>query len=907
MTIYFNTEWDRAPWSDQSAALGVIQAGPQRLLTILETRCGTSGIRQSGSARVAGMMSVLTEILADTPSETQDSPYEWFRSSFESDPWAVAAELLSFRDELLTARVAAGHSEPSDPAEPTDQSAQPLQRRRLQALTVLMDHPEVPGGGFPDRIMDVLGELRSPDFVRLGLLSDYRIVVEEPEPFLPPMWRTVFDAISAAGGVVEYRADSGASPNVPASSPVLTVVNATDQWQAAEHIAAFLSQLEGSGPTTAGQVALVVSGDASALDSTLQRWSLPVTGRNDESASRWGLQILPAFLSTLWRPADPRAIASFLSLATGLVPRVVSRQIIRAVSEHPGTGGEKWTEALEAIGTALDAKFADFYNSIFAAELFDPHDGVPAGVLDERLRWLTRGLASGVDQRDTLSVALGHVAELREAIQRLNGSETYRVSRALLERIVDTVVRPISAGVGEQAALWSVHNSLATVPTLVDTVVIWNGASSESAVAQRFTDAERESLIEAGYLLESPDAVRSRQEWNRSRALSVPQRHVIVCVPQYIRGSKVEPAPWIAELMMTLGDSVNKVDLAGSDAVIEIAGISVPRHQPLAPDADEPRSTHHVPPGAVALPEKLSYSSIQGLIGCSMQWALSRTDALSSASNVSLPTGNQMMGTLTHAIVERIAREYAPSGVFPEDVGRIAASLFEEMIPAMAAELLQPGQSLTRRRYREVVVSAVAALGTVIRDLDLTVARVETFLEAPLELSIGDSGETTTVLFRGPADMELKDERGNPFVLDLKYSHADNYYTELVSNGKSLQLASYAWLIEQDTGRQAVGSGYFLLPQQRLITDSARAGAEAIESARSLGEIWRRGEQSTSRALELLHTDGVLDVTGLQEREEDGAAEVRKQTMEEAGGLYVKPPCAFCDFQVICGYGRGQM
>jgi ATP-dependent helicase/nuclease subunit B len=754
-------------------------------------------------------------------------------------------------------------------------------------------------------------------------LIDYRIVVEQPEELIPPVWRTVFAAVNAAGGVVEYRDSSPSRDSVPAAPaappPSLTLLTATDEWQAAEHVAAFLARLEEgdpaeaphlapvdeSGPAVARRLALVITGDATALDWTLQRWGLPVTGRSGVSAARWGVQILPAFLATLWGPADPQAIASFLSLGASLVPVVVSRALIHALSEHPGTGGPKWTEACKTIATATDAETAACYDRLFATELFDPEGGVPPAVLDERVAWLAGRLGAAMDERPMLRRAVGHIAELREIIGRLNTGPTYTIPRTLLEHILDTVVHPVAAGPEEQTAPWTVHDTPATVAASVSTVLIWNGTDAEPATAQRFTTPEREILHRAGYRVESPEAVRSRREWNRRRVLSQPNREIVAVVPTQIKGRDTEPAPWLAELKQTLDQSVREIDLSDTQATIDIGDIPVSRRAATTQPPETPTAVVQVPPGAIGNPDSLSYSSIHSLIGCPLQWTLGRIGILSAASNVTLPTGNQMMGTLTHKIIERIAREHAPEGILPENSGTIAATLFDQLVPQMAAELLQPGRNLSRRRYREIVVATVTALREVIQRLGLTVRQVETRMEAPWELALHADGSTTTVTFRGPADMELADEVGNPFVLDLKYSYGETFYTELVSTGSALQLASYAWLIERQTGRKTIGSGYFLLPRRTLITDSPRAGDDAVASDRTLPEIWRRGERSTIDALNRLHAEGIVEITGLQEGEDEQAVELRKQNMEESGGLYVEPPCKFCDYGVICGYRRG--
>ena len=896
MTIYFNTEWDGGPWSDGVATLGTIRTGPLGLLSILENRCGTSAKGTSHAVRVASMVKLLSARTGGA-SRRYGAPRQWFSASFNADPWATAAELLSYRDELLAARIAGGDIEHQSV---DSRQADSGLSARLTALTDLVNDSEVPRGGISDRIRDVLLTVRSPAFSELRPLAGYRIVVQEPASLVPPVWRTVLEAVTDAGATVEYPFTSSSDNLAGVTGRAVTVVKASDQWQAAEHLAALLTRVEETSCLEPQRLALVVSGDSGVLDRTLKRWNLPTTGSSEESAARWGLQILPAFLATLWRPADPHAIATFLSLASDLVPGVVTGQLIRALSEHPGTGGPRWTNAIDRIAQAMDAETADFYDRIFARELYDPEPGVPIPALRERLTWLNSRLGARISQRETVRYALGHIAELRDTIRNLSAGDAFGVPWSLLHRIVGTVVRPLAVGSREEAAPWSVHRSVATVPSSARTVIFWNCVEEEPSLTRRYTDAEREVLKEAGYVLEAPETVRFREEWNRLNSFSVPERHIVAFVPDRIQGEAVEPVRWLNDLEQACRESYREVDLSSNRTELDIAGVSIPRSGPAPVLPPEPLSRLGVPPGTINYPETLSYSAVSSLIGCPMQWTIGRIGALSAASNVSLPAGNQMVGTLTHAIIEKMAREHARDGILPEDAGALAAALFDELVPAMAAELLQPGRSLARRRYKDTVVSAVTMLREELLRLDLRIRQVETFLEAPWDLPLESEGTTITVRFRGPADMELVDDAGNPFVLDLKYSYAEKFYTDLVSRGEALQLASYAWLIERNRGRKTVGSGYYLLPRRKLITDSSRAGSAAVESARSLTEIWQRGERSTSRALRRLHTDGIVDVTGLQDEES-------RETEDGSDRLYVEPPCQFCDYQIICGYGRGQV
>ena len=204
------------------------------------------------------------------------------------------------------------------------------------------------------------------------------------------------------------------------------------------------------------------------------------------------------------------------------------------------------------------------------------------------MTWLAGRLGATMDERPMLRASVGHIAELREIIGRLSTEATYTIPRTLLEHIVDTVVHPVAAGPEEQTAPWTVHATPATVPAAVSTVVVWNGTDAEPAAAQRFTTAEREILRQAGYRLESPETVRSRTEWNRRRILSTLNRDIVAVVPAQIRGVDTEPAPWLAELQQTLGQSVREIDLSDTQATVDITDIPVPRRKAEPTPPEEP-------------------------------------------------------------------------------------------------------------------------------------------------------------------------------------------------------------------------------------------------------------------------------------------------------------------------------
>jgi len=153
--------------------------------------------------------------------------------------------------------------------------------------------------------------------------------------------------------------------------------------------------------------------------------------------------------------------------------------------------------------------------------------------------------------------------------------------------------------------------------------------------------------------------------------------------------------------------------------------------------------------------------------------------------------------------------------------------------------------------------------------------------------------------FKGYIDLQLEDEQGDVFVIDLKWSSSDKYKKEEIKDGKALQLASYAWMLKSADDRWAPGA-YFMLAQGELLTDDPRfKTAQVINSPQSAKEVWMQGSL-TWRSMFNAAASGELEVAGLWDDKE--LEDVRSQ----AGLMHVKPPCHFCDFGKLCGKTRAE-
>ena len=301
------------------------------------------------------------------------------------------------------------------------------------------------------------------------------------------------------------------------------------------------------------------------------------------------------------------------------------------------------------------------------------------------------------------------------------------------------------------------------------------------------------------------------------------------------------------------------------------------------------------------------------LLGCPMRWALSRHAQITPSQTAEIPTGNTMLGTFCHRIVEQIYTE-AGGHIAPDEAERRAAELFDDGVEAMASELLLPGREIELRRARSMIAIAVRRLAEALERTGLTVEATEEFLEVRL-----NGGPLNGATLRGPADIIARDRTGHPFVIDLKWSGSSRYRREEIEHGEALQLAVYTWMLRRrdadgpghagDTGAAGdAGSAYFMLVQGELLSASPLLKGEALESEFDAHDVFERALKGCEERIRQMN-DGLLEATGVTEAlrlEEEGLkqdklADALRGEHRERGVLYRRPPCRFCDYGRLCG------
>jgi len=342
--------------------------------------------------------------------------------------------------------------------------------------------------------------------------------------------------------------------------------------------------------------------------------------------------------------------------------------------------------------------------------------------------------------------------------------------------------------------------------------------------------------------------------------------------------------------------STTPAELTGPDGRWQFAGrsaqlVPVDRHLPVPP-----APVHEVGPSPSLRPERLSFSQLSTLLGCSLAWVLGKKSQLHVADAASIPTDNQMLGTFAHKVVEVLHDSLLPQNRAVPDEPEIRRTI-EELIPHYASELLLPGQ---RRRRAAMTATLVASINTFFSQLSrggIMLQDVEREFEKDLRLSA--AGEVFSVAVKGSADAVGVDTEGRTVVVDLKWTNNAKYRREEIQQGTALQLALYQWALHSGDAPPDDPTAYYLLKQGAFASSHTHFGTplpRAVEPA----QLWTEAVAAAEFTIEEVLAGRITATQPADDARAEDALD-RAQADAGAGRHHVKPPCRFCDFGVLCG------
>lgn len=860
--------------SGRPSAAGEAVVGPMQFVACLELALGLGGPPMPSARRIAAWR----RKLAAAGTE------RFWKKSFAADGFATARLLLSWRDSL----VEAGWS----PGRMTNAPKRLAELELAESLGGSMPF------GFSDRLCAVI-----------AALSETRKIVDvveliEPRRLLPSGLTRLINALescgttvvelpqpstSAAGdlGRVQSMLRTGANDRLIGDDR-FALMTASSEIAAAEALADWLSVT-----TVSGSMILVADRETTALDAALRRRGLPPIGRSENSAQRGLLQVLPLVFAIRWAPFDAHRMLEFLQLQQVPLPSAVRRNLIKALREAPGRDGASWNKAIED-GTPSDGpegletdnqtktknkRGRKQIECLLQAPLLDPKQGISL----QEVRTLCSLVSEWAGLRietDPLAVQLASAAKALAEAADTTSLDT--IPRLDLERLIEQVMEDGSPDPLRTCAAspWTVVHEPGAIWGAYETLVWWGVTSPPQPQRSPWTKSEAAALDDAQCAPSDPETalLAATSAWRN--AISYARQNVLlVAAPNPSSGNEVEH-PLLQELALLLEKApercrpVAETLLADNQAVL--LGTKLRRAQENVIKLPQPRATWHIPKSDRRAIYKQSASSVLQLLGCPYAWVAKYAASLRPGSQAKLPSTDQMVGTLAHALIEQIFKNH--SDLDPDKVEAEARLLLPRLIKTMAAPLLTYGQGAEHNRVINSLPTAARSLAELLCKHGLSVHALESDYDE-------SDMPTDGVSFGGRIDLVLKNSADKLVVLDLKWSSTDRYYQEAIEEGTAVQLAAYAQLV-----KSGEAAAYFMLAQGRVVGCENAVPGGSIQGAPTLNDTWSR----TADSFNLRHNSiasGTLHATGLLSDVPD----------PDGISISIKAPCKYCDYQRLCG------
>lgn len=874
MIVEFGWLLDRAPWAYTEPGLNHVRVGRKGLTTLLQTRLGITRPDTPHAERIGQYLQRLQSI---------DTPAQWFHASLQVDPWSTARELLDGRDDA----VSNGWDGTLPENGPDFTGPSPL----LRTLTAAEHAQGYLAPSLADDTLELLDALDTP----LPLGMD-QLILQHPETSFPAIWQRIIAKLRGHGVQVSDATQATVQPR-------LTILTAETEWEAAEQAARWLSNGDNA------RTAVVCSDSTSVLDQYLAGHGLPRLGVGARSPWRVQDQLIPLFFELIWAPADVRLLAEFLSLPGSPVKRRAAHHLLQALQQAPGTGGAAWNEAIRKIADdeQLGHDLAAILDRTFNAGLITG-DSASGADLAGSAAWFAGRLRARAAVDPVFQAPSTQLQRILELVAPLPA-----VSRRELRRIISAVVTPTSSPlVAAEASPWLRLNHLHELGGNVENVLWWGFRSGSMAPGRRWDAHDVDTLARVGVHLPSPKGLAALSA-GQTLAAAGRCRNLVIIQAQQLNGERTESNPLLEALAAaqpqrpdegtakSLSEriallSTTPAELTGPDGRWRFAGrsahlVPVDRHLPVPPPP-----VHEVGPNPSLRPERLSFSQLTTLLGCSLAWVLQKKSQLHVADAAGIPMDNQMLGSFAHKVVEVLHHRLRPENRAVPDETEIRLTV-DELIPHYASELLLPGQL---RRRSAVTATLVASIGTFFRQLSrggITLQDVEREFEKDVLLFA--DGEEFTVHVKGSADAVGIDAEGRTVVVDLKWTNNAKYRREEIQQGTALQLALYQWALHSGDTPPDDPTAFYLLKQGAFASAHPHFGTplpRAVEPAL----LWTQAVAAAEFTVEEVLAGRI---TAAQPADDARTADVpdRAQVDADAGRHHIKPPCRFCDFGVLCG------
>lgn len=788
-------------------AVNAAVVGPRGLVQVLETQLGLTGPVSNEAVRIAAYASKMKALVTRSKSA-------FFAQSFVSDPWATAEILLSWRDDLVS----------------DGWTTAPADIPRIDDLALIEVEGQSLPPGVADRLRAVMTALKGKP--RLTLSS---IQLVAPKSLLPPRYEHLLAALElcevsilppapapldASGdlAIAQEFVTTGSSKSL-AFDGTVTIVDADTTLMAAEAIAEWLAA--GSEADLRGTVIIDPDGDTALLDQALEARGLPALGRSAASPWRGALQVLPMAFAASWAPFNPTAMLDLLLLPRPPIGRFAASQLARSLSREPGLGGAVWERAWQLIEAKLLDQFkdAEFPDKEVATRLgrwkeWTTPSGATrvSGMAAETARKIAGRVVDWAVKTDGGAgdpLLLSLAAAASAMVQAIDVLDLSVLPSLTIDRLIEQVLADGAANPGHIAkggGLRSVDCPEAIWGS-APRIIWWNFRGPGNKVRPApWTNAELLALEKVACRPESSQKQAERITWSYANAIRMASDRLLFVRPALAGAEETTSHPLAHQLQPLLAKPspsiVWRAERLLDSANLFLSGRHITRTGVAITTPPQAQGQWSIPASMIEriVGRKESATSFERLIDCQMRWLILDVLGISGGRFAEIPGTDQLLGNLAH----EIANQVFEAGVKPDSqaVKIKAEALFDELVAAIAAPLLQPQFAAELARARVKVPQALAHLSRLLEQKNIEVVGTE--LERAAEFQSGLS-------VVGRLDMLVQHPSHGIGVIDLKWTKSEKRRRTELSEGNAIQLATYGAIADESRQTKAAGAYYLLI------------------------------------------------------------------------------------------------
>ena len=418
-----------------------------------------------------------------------------------------------------------------------------------------------------------------------------------------------------------------------------------------------------------------------------------------------------------------------------------------------------------------------------------PADGAPLEVLLERTQrvsnWASARLHTVESEAEATLFAVAH-AQAEALLTELSGLREAGEERiemlALAQRIDEATTDTPDPATYEEAGHVRATTSPAAVTDPWPTVVWWNLAPAPDAATYPWSRRELAALRESGVGLPEVEEIVRRQSRDWLRPLCNATERIVLVVHDDESG--LHPL-WARIKSLFHGIETVRIEPALVEGERTLEPLEVPTRALALKPLPAPRRWWSLPDDCTIAPREVeSYSSLSKLCDFPHEWVLEYAAQLRAGGAAEVMDGSRLFGNLGHRLFEDFFRTYDDwHRTQDEDVLAWIRAEFPGLVEREGAVLLEPGRGIDRQRVAATLERALVRLLAHLRSAGVEQVTPETSGEVPF------AGRRLT----GAIDLVLTGGNGQRAVLDVKWA-GENYRRDLLSQNRTLQLATYSFL-----------------------------------------------------------------------------------------------------------------